>query len=416
MENTEGNKIIKEIMTTTTTISSPTAIGSSSAAYNNFLFSIKSEATKRLYIYCLNKYMRYHHFDNVEDLLTKQKEQSPRLIEADIIQYIVWLKQDQQLSSISVELYFSSIMRFFSMNDIILNRKKIGMYIGEYTRTQKDRAYSTEEIHKLLDFSDERSKALILLLASTGLRIGAVADLQLRHLKKISQYQLYHIIVYEGTREEYFTFTTPEASTAIDIYLDYRKRYGEKLNDNSPLFREQFDVNDLLAIKYHPKKMMTRGLTKLLVRQLNRSGVMPASKETEDTRRGKKRNVVARCHGFRKFTTTNMIRAKVNPEAREMLLGHSIGLNNAYYRPGEDEILSEYLKAVDLLTINEENRLKVKVKTLESEKDTKIAQLQSEVDKSRQLFEQIFSRMQQMEDLTQRSINLTHKARERFGS
>ena len=168
--------------------------------------------------------MRYHHFDKVEDLLTKQKEQSPRLIEADIIQYIVWLKQDQQLSSISVELYLSSIMRFFSMNDIVLNRKKIGMYIGEYIRTQKDRAYSTEEIHKLLDFSDGKSKALILLLASAGLRIGAVADLQLRHLKKIPEYSLYQITIYEGTKEEYFTFTTPEAAGAIDVYLDYRTR------------------------------------------------------------------------------------------------------------------------------------------------------------------------------------------------
>jgi hypothetical protein len=53
-----------------------------------------------------------------------------------------------------------------------------------------------------------------------------------------------------------------------------------------------------------------------------------------------------------------MVRAKVSAEAREMLLGHSIGLNKAYYRPDESEILQEYLKAVDLLTINEENRLK----------------------------------------------------------
>jgi hypothetical protein len=75
-------------------------------------------------------------------------------------------------------------------------------------------------------------------------------------------------------------------------------------------------------------------------------------------RTGKKRNVIARAHGFRKFATTNLIRAKINPEAREMLLGHSISLTGAYYRPGDDEILSEYVKAVDLLTINDENRLR----------------------------------------------------------
>jgi hypothetical protein len=102
----------------------------------------------------------------------------------------------------------------------------------------------------------------------------------------------------------------------------------------------------------------------MLVRQLNRSGVMPVGKETEDTRRGKKRNPVARAHGFRKFVTTNMVRAKVNPEAREMLLGHSIGLSDAYYRPEEAEVLQEYLKTVDMLTINEESRLKIKVEEL----------------------------------------------------
>ena len=30
-----------------------------------------------------------------------------------------------------------------------------------------------------------------------------------------------------------------------------------------------------------------------------------------------------------------MVRAKVSAEAREMCLGHSIGLNKSYYRPDE---------------------------------------------------------------------------------
>jgi hypothetical protein len=68
-------------------------------------------------------------------------------------------------------------------------------------------------------------------------------------------------------------------------------------------------------------------------------------------------------HGFRKFATTSMIRSKVNPEAREMLLGHSIGLSNSYYRLDANKILQEYLKAVDLLTIYEEHRLRRKVES-----------------------------------------------------
>src|SRR5437867_11231828 len=53
---------------------------------------------------------------------------------------------------------------------------------------------------------------------------------------------------------EYFSFTTPEAKHAIDEYLDYRERFGERLTPNSPLFREQFDINDQFEIS-RPKPL-----------------------------------------------------------------------------------------------------------------------------------------------------------------
>jgi hypothetical protein len=42
------------------------------------------------------------------------------------------------------------------MNDVILNRKKIGKYLGERTRVNSDRAFSHEVIAKLLAFCYER--------------------------------------------------------------------------------------------------------------------------------------------------------------------------------------------------------------------------------------------------------------------
>jgi hypothetical protein len=62
-----------------------------------------------------------------------------------------------------------------------------------------------------------------------------------------------------------------------------------------------------------------------------------------------------------------------------MLLGHKIGLGSSYYRPTENEMLQEYYKAVILLTINEENRLRNKVKVLEVEK-SKIDALQLKLE------------------------------------
>jgi len=75
-------------------------------------------------------------------------------------------------------------------------------------------------------------------------------------------------------------------------------------------------------------------------------------------------------HGFRKFWMNQAVKSKMNAEAREMLLGHKIGLACAYYRPSEEEMLEAYLVAADNLTINEENRLRIKVKKYEMDGDT----------------------------------------------
>jgi hypothetical protein len=40
----------------------------------------------------------------------------------------------------------------------------------------------------------------------------------------------------------------------------------------------------------------------------------------------------------------------------ELLMGHSSGVSDSYWRPTEKEVLQDYLKAVDLLTINTNNK------------------------------------------------------------
>ena len=83
----------------------------------------------------------------------------------------------------------------------------------------------------------------------------------------------------------------------------------------------------------------------------------------------KMRKQVAANHGFRKFTMTTMANARISPEIREMLLGHSIGLSNSYYRPTVEEMLNEYLKVVNDLIINPSHRLQKKVEELKEKDD-----------------------------------------------
>ena len=179
---------------------------------------------------------------------------------------------------------------------------------------------------------------------------------------------LYKVTVYSGDKEEYFTFCTPECAKTIDNYLEYREKRGEIINLDSYLLVKKF--SNLTMQKGKPFKGMSlwQTLEKCIPRDRNHNR--------------HKRKEIAIFHGFRKFFTKQLVDSKLNPEIREMLLGHKIGLASAYYKPTVQDMLREYLKAVNLLTINEENRLKRKVETLEIEK-SQLATLKEDFDKLR---------------------------------
>jgi len=287
-------------------------------------------------------FRKYQEFMRNDDLFCQN---NLRLIEQKIIEFILQMRNDGK-GYAAIHNYVASVLAFYKINDIYLNVAKINKFIPLQKKVRKDRAYNHEEISKLLEISDERMRVVILLMASSGIRVGALPLLTLRNLEGEK------LTVYENDREEYFTFITRECQKAIDTYLQVRYRCGEKLNKNSFLIREQFDIKDPFQIG-RPRPLTITMVKSKLVDLHKRIGM---TKE------------VAITHGFRKFFTTQLINSKVNPEIREMLLGHKIGLASAYYRPTLEEMTLEYDKAIDNLTINEENRLKNKVEKLEVEK------------------------------------------------
>ena len=181
---------------------------------------------------------------------------------------------------------------------------------------------------------------------------------------------IYKVKVYPGENEEYITFTTPECKAAIDNYLDFRKRNGELITPDSYLFVQQY--NKFKRIRAKP--FANKSIDNLLQLWLVNSGV-----RTVDPVNPGGYKDVQRLHGFRKFFTTQLVDSKVGPEIREMLLGHNIGLAGTYYKPTDEDIQSEYEKAIDALTIDPANRLRKKVELLTIEKskvDLALAQIE----------------------------------------
>ena len=91
------------------------------------------------------------------------------------------------------------------------------------------------------------------------------------------------------------------------------------------------------------------------------------------------RDAIPVVHGLRKFTITQMARAKVDTEIAKILTGHSIGVRDRYLNYSDEDLLEEYVKALDNLTINPENRLKLKVDVLEKNQQTRITALEKEL-------------------------------------
>jgi integrase len=358
----------------------PTLTGFS---YRIFIEGLKSVVTKAAYTFALQKYMKYVKIDNPDDLL--QYQDRPKVIQNQIIDYLISLKNPPiSLRYATRSQYLAAIMTYYDLNEVILNKKKIYRYLGEEEKPIENRGYTTEEIAKMLEVCDERVKALILLLASTGVRIRAIVDLKLEDLIGIPSFDLYQVRAYSDSMQSYFTFTTPEAAKAIQTYLSYRERYGEKLTSKSPLFRDQFDRNDPPSV-HDVKPIKLRAVERLISRTIEKSGLRTIERETEfRNEHGKVRKNVRLTTGFRKFFDTQLIYADVRPAIKEMFMGHSIGLDDHYFKPSENDVLQEYLTAVDYLTINEENRLRKQVQEL-TVKASEMDQLRQEIDQIKSL-------------------------------
>jgi hypothetical protein len=144
-------------------------------------------------------------------------------------------------------------MKFYKQNDMTPNRSKISSYMSspdddacflvqvdgqqqQEQQQQQDADYGTkpythEQISRLLDAADTRAKVMILLMCSSGMRVGALCFapdpkdktkyLKYGDLTPVPEHNLYQIHVYAYSKSDhYYTFCTPECRKWIDEYLN----------------------------------------------------------------------------------------------------------------------------------------------------------------------------------------------------
>ncbi len=220
--------------------------------------SLRSRHTKIKYDGCLQKYLNSaanRSLESLDQILGKES----KIIESEIIGQLIEMKS-QGMSFSTLSVYLAAMHSFFSINDISINRKKLARFVGEQESKYEYRSYTHDEISRLLSLCDERGKAIVMLLATTGLRIGAIPELKLKHLQRYNLEDgthVYRIIAYATSgKYRYMTFCTPECAKILDEYLEYRNRIiPYNLNRNSEtgdcgpsdvyLITRLFDVNQV---------------------------------------------------------------------------------------------------------------------------------------------------------------------------
>ena len=94
----------------------------------------------------------------------------------------------------------------------------------------------------------------------------------------------------------------------------------------------------------------------------------------------KRRHEFSVDHGFRKYfkTRTEQVMKPINVE---ILMAHSTGISDSYYRPTEKDLLDDYLMAVPFLTISETEQVRQESQMSREQTDQRIGQLEELVSR-----------------------------------
>lgn len=392
-------------------------------SYELFKNAIRSEKSLQLY-----KQNLFHFCESIkmttEEIVSKysgSENASESIKLQHMIEDYAMLLQSKfrkgKISAQTCKAAISPIKLLCEMNDIILNFKKIRRLLPHGNNSAADEAYSREQIKKMLEFADLRTKIPILFMASSGMRLGGFQGLtdgciMPIHEEKSGKLLAAHVVVYKGSDDEYDTFVSPEAYHTYEEYRNLRTKFGEKIGKNSPVLLRRFDVSQdgRNAIIDNSKKLALPTLAGIIKTVAYKAGVREASEKYNV------RYNIKVAHGYRKFFSSTLSNIRT-PDGRndidfikkEWLLGHSLtfihALEENYNRNDRVKLLlDEYLKAVKEVTISDEERLKLEVKKLQTDiSNMRTVEVQlSEKDRQIQL---LIKKQEKFEQLVQSLID-----------
>jgi hypothetical protein len=360
-------------------------------AYSLFVYAIRSPTTKDTYLRRLRIFFNHIRLmSNDESMEVRCKhfadraKAEPKWTFSKVIEFLQFQKErveNKEISSATLRNFVKAIKLFCEMTDIELKWKKITRGLPKTRRYADDRAPTLEEIQKIAEYPDRRIKAIVYTMASSGIRLSAWDYLQWGHIKPFEEngeIVAAKAIIYPGDTEEYYTFITAEAYHELRKWIDYRRNAGEEINGKSWIMRWKWDTKkgNSRGLVTAPRKLETIGIKRLI------NDALWAQNVRNKSQLSGRRYEFQADHGFRKWFKTRCEMAGMKSINIEILMGHSIGISDSYYRISENDLLQDYLKATDLLTLNSKNiSLNIELQKIIEEKNENNHIVQTELDR-----------------------------------
>ena len=348
--------------------------------YQLFLDSLKSDETIRKYKKALDRFLKLipnKLYENAKVKIPKDKSPEEHAkcfvmlankdsilaqnIIASFIKEEKKLVEEGKLNPNTLPNHIKPIKALLDANAVAIHWKSL-YRLYPRQKVTKDRAYTREELQKMIEASpDITDKLIIELFSSGGFRVEAWDYFRWKDIilfkNKDGTYRGAALLVYGDDPESYWTFVTPEACQTLEHYREvWKSKIGRYPRPEQPLVR---------TVKFPiVKRLNAMGVKKRIKKIVKKIGLRPTLQE------GQRRHEVPLDHGFRKYFNTMMRRAKVNFLDKEDMMGHSTGLEKHYERYNEEDFerFTEYQKAIPFLTISDQERLRLKNQKLEEEK------------------------------------------------
>lgn len=344
--------------------------------YMVWIKTVTKESAK-MYERCFRYFVEFSQntetpINTLRDLITINKDELNMLLE----DYLVSISDRKHGT---VRLYLAAIESFLKYYEVPYSDRRISKLLPEKLKLAGAEAYDVETIQKMYDSANNlRAKMLVLLLASSAMRRGGIAELRMGNIIPIEDCYLF--IVHANHSKEYVTFCTPECRIAIVNYIEYRKERGEEITDDSPLYQTRGE----------DKSNDTRYMISSTIENLLKTAKIKRKKIGD-------RYTVSEVHGFRKFANTQMNNANINANTIEKFMGHGDGMNVRYYDGRSKELFEHYKKAIPYLTILKENRQELIIKDLKNRSVVDEVATTKKMDEMEQTIKELKEKMEDIE-------------------